>query len=105
MFAANNLIFEGTNFDVAVSTDYYDCLQLLILADIRTTNGQEIFNKINAFLKFAVDVSKLTPNYRLYAKMQADGETPTPNEALIEIIKSDPHFDRNLNQTCNFQCT
>lgn len=105
IFAGNNLIFEGRNFDAAVSNDFYDSLYLLVLGDVQTTQkGEEMFRNIKDFLSFAVDVSKLSLSYKLYGERQVK-ETSSPGDILFNFIKSDKeHFGENYEPNCSQEC-
>jgi hypothetical protein len=90
---------------MAVSTDFYDSLYLLVLGDFQTTqSADEVFRNINAFLSFAVDVSKLTKDYKIFGERQVK-DTASPGEMLFSIIKEDPHFRETFDFTYNQECT
>lgn len=105
IFTSNNLIFEGRGFDAAVSSDFYDSLYLLVLADIPTQQiGQEMFKNINTTLNFAVDTSKLSSNYSIYGERQVK-ETESPGDILFSIIKESTNFEEVYDFNCNQECT
>jgi hypothetical protein len=105
IFAKNNLTFEGRNFDAAVSSDFYDSLYFLVLGDVQTIQaGEEIFKNIEDILSFAVEVSKLSKNYKIYGENQVK-DTTSPGEILYEIIQSNERFGKTFDFNCNQECT
>lgn len=99
IFSSENLIFEGLNFDAAPN-DFYDSLFILVLGNIDVVEkAEEVLKNINEFLKFAIDVSKLSQNYTIYGERQIR-ETLSPGNTLFSIIEKDIHFEAVFDLSC-----
>ena len=91
IFSIENLIFEGRNFDAAPN-DFEDSLFILVLGNIDVVEkAEEVLRNINEFLKFAIDVSKLSQNYTIFGERQVR-ETSSPGDTLFSTIEKDIHF-------------
>jgi hypothetical protein len=100
----NDLIFEGRNFDAAVNMTLYDSLHILVLNKVETLQEVEkIFEKIDDFLDFAVNVSKLTENFKIHGDWQVKNTVP-PDDVFSNFIKSHAHFG-DFDLSCNLECS
>lgn len=47
---------------------------------------------IDEFLKYALEIGKLSENYKLFGEKQIKNDTESPGELLFELLKAHPHF-------------
>lgn len=69
---------------------------------------QSLIKAFENWLKFAVNVGKLTEDYNLYGQRQLI-ETDSPGDKLYEVLQNPPfdaHFDFNVTtpEPCTFGC-
>lgn len=92
MQCSRDLIFEGWNFDVTISTTFSDSL-ILLLTKIDTEKAEELFESLQRFLDFALEFSKITTDYKIYA-------CNVSSPLLSDFIVNHKHFDEVFEFSC-----
>lgn len=60
---------------------------------------------ISSFLKFAIDLGKLSANFKLYGERQVREGTSSPGDTLFDVIKNHKHFDDKNLFECEETCS
>lgn len=81
-------------------------MDILFLGDFTdVAPPQSLLDKLEAFLKFAVDIGKLNKCYHLYGERQAVENSASPGDKLFEALQLPPFKKRfKLNYTANRRC-